>query len=368
LMLDPEARVESLPVGAQQRLEIVKALARDAKLLILDEPTAVLAPEEGEELMRWIRRFRDEGRTVVLITHKLREAASVADDVTILRRGATILTGPATTLDEAAMVTALLGEAPGPRAAEEARGAERGFTPTISAPAPVAPGTTVAQLREVSVTDVRGGTALRDVSLDVRSGEIVGVAAVEGAGQHALVRLLAGRLQPTGGTASLPARIAFIPEDRHRDAMVLEMSLVENVALRDLAQRRGRMPWDQLRRDTEALAERFDVRAGGVESAGGELSGGNQQKLVLGRELGDRPAMVVAENPTRGLDIRATAAVQEHLRAARAAGSAVVLYSSDLDEVLALADRMIVVHNGRVQEVPRPHTREGVGRAMLGAP
>ncbi|MBK6842965.1 MAG: ATP-binding cassette domain-containing protein [Gemmatimonadetes bacterium] len=368
LVLDPSARVETLPVGAQQRLEIVKALARDARLLILDEPTAVLAPEEADELMRWVRRFRDEGRAVVLITHKLREALAVADDVTVLRRGRTVRSGAARTLDEPTLVAALLGEdaGAGATAAATRAAAPRQGVAEHTAPQDFGAETVIASLRTVSVADSRGGVALRDASLDVHSGEIVGIAAVEGSGQHELLRLLAGRLAPTSGHLTLPANIAFIPEDRHRDAMVLDMSLVENVALRGLGARRGRMPWSALRAATAKVIERFDVRGPGAGAAGRALSGGNQQKLVLGRELADRPAMVVAENPTRGLDIRATAAVLEQLRAAADAGSGVVLYSSDLDEVLGLADRMFVVHAGQLLAVVPP-TRETVGRAMLGA-
>ncbi len=368
LVLDPSARVETLPVGAQQRLEIVKALARDARLLILDEPTAVLAPEEADELMRWVRRFRDEGRAVVLITHKLREALAVADDVTVLRRGRTVRSGAARTLDEPTLVAALLGEdaGAGATAAATRAAAPRQGVAVHTAPQDFCAETVIASLRTVSVADSRGGVALRDASLDVHSGEIVGIAAVEGSGRHELLRLLAGRLAPTSGHLTLPANIAFIPEDRHRDAMVLDMSLVENVALRGLGARRGRMPWAALRAATAKVIERFDVRGPGAGAAGRALSGGNQQKLVLGRELADRPAMVVAENPTRGLDIRATAAVLEQLRAAADAGSGVVLYSSDLDEVLGLADRLFVVHAGHLLTVVPP-TRETVGRAMLGA-
>lgn len=366
LVLDPEARVESLPVGAQQRLEIVKALARDARILILDEPTAVLPPQESEELFRWIRRFRDAGNAVILITHKLREALAVADDVTVLRRGATVLTGEAAGLDESALVSALLGSE-----GEGATGAAAWEAPTSPPAAGVPsprPGTRpiVASLRDAALGYGHGRHVLGETTLEVRQGEIVGVAAVEGSGQREFLRLLAGRLIPTHGMITLPESVAFIPEDRHRDALVLEMTLLENVALRDLGRRRGRVPWDKLRHETETILADFDVRTTGAGVRADALSGGNQQKLVLGRELATRPALVVAENPTRGLDIRATAAVQAHLRAARDAGSAVVLYSSDLDEVLALADRMLVLHAGQVQEIEAP-TRESVGRAMLGA-
>lgn len=376
LPLDPEARVEALPVGAQQRLEIVKALARDVRLLILDEPTAVLAPHEVDELLRWVRRFADDGHAVVLITHKLREALAVSDDVTVLWRGRTVLAGAATERTEDALVAAMVG-------AEAVRGpastplAEESPRATRVGP-PHGERAVVASLRAVHVTDARGTTLLRDASLDVRQGEIVGIAAVEGSGQRELLRLLAGRLRPTRGEVTIPGDVAFVPEDRHVDAMALDMSLTENVALRGLSRRRGRMPWRALGASTDALIARFDVRAPGAATSARSLSGGNQQKLVLARELAaegtsgggldlDRhPALVVVENPTRGLDIRATASVQERLRGARDAGCAVVVYSSDLDEVMALADRVLVLHAGQVTAV-HPATREAVGRAMLGA-
>ncbi len=365
LVLDPRARVESLPVGAQQRLEILKALARDARLLILDEPTAVLAPEAADELLRWVRRFADDGRSVVLITHKLREAFSVADDVTVLRRGATVLHASVAGLDEPRAVAALLGGDP-TRPVEHLAERPRAAPPTDPNARRPARGAVVASLVDVAATDARGAIAVRNVTLDVYAGEILGIAAVEGSGQRELVRLLAGRLTPSAGSITLPTGVAFVPEDRHRDAMVLDMSLVENVALRGLSSRQGRLDWQSLRQATTALMSRFDVRAPSASTRGRELSGGNQQKLVLGRELAERPIMVVAENPTRGLDIRATAAVHDQLRSARDAGSAVVLYSSDLDEVLALADRLVVVHAARVMPV-EPATREAAGRAMLGA-
>jgi general nucleoside transport system ATP-binding protein len=402
LPLDPAARVETLPVGAQQRLEIVKALARDTRILILDEPTAVLVPHEVDELLRWVRGFADDGHAVVLITHKLREALAVADDVTVLRHGRTVRSGGAAELSEHALVAALLGaeaqappgkdaaldESPGtlPDAAGDAMaqvvvlGAASAGHPARNARHEESSGAhaTVAALRDVQVIDDRGGLILRGATLEVRAREIVGIAAVEGSGQRELLRLLAGRLSPTSGSISLPRAVAFVPEDRHLDALVLDLSLTENVALRGLARRRGRMPWRALGKATNTLLSLFDVRSPGADASARSLSGGNQQKLVLARELAadrqasDRagadtpPALVVVENPTRGLDIRATAAVQEQLRMARDAGSAVVLYSSDLDEVLGLADRMLVVHAGRVIAV-HPATRETVGRAMLGA-
>ncbi|HXD21733.1 MAG TPA: ATP-binding cassette domain-containing protein, partial [Gemmatimonadaceae bacterium] len=220
LALDPAARVADLPVGAQQRLEIVKALARDAKILILDEPTAVLSPAESQELYGWLRSFVARGRTVVLITHKVREALALADDVTVLRRGRTVLTGTPAGVGEAAVIDAMVG------------------APVASDPAPpgsasAAPGQTVASLHGVSVTDDRGITRLRDATVDLRAGEIVGIAGVEGSGQRELLRVIAGRLRPGRGRVGLPARIGFVPEDRLRDALIPAMTLVENFALKD---------------------------------------------------------------------------------------------------------------------------------------
>jgi len=365
LVLDAETRVSTLSVGAQQRCEIVKALARDVELLILDEPTAVLAPPEAAELLRWMRTFADAGKAVVLITHKLRDALAVADDVTVLRRGRTVLAASARETTQDALREAMVGT-----------------TTRISGVAPIAltqnrptaargDGTTIADsqlvvlsARDVSYENDRGQQCLRHVSIDVRGGEIVGIAGVEGAGQHELLRLLAGRLAPQSGQVIRPARLGFVPEDRHRDALLLDAPLDENIALREAGARRGLMPWRALRESTKALLRRHDIRASGPQVLARTLSGGNQQKLVLGRELADTPNALIVENPTRGLDFHATSAVQDALRDARDTGAAVVLYSSDLDEVLEMADRVFVMFDGRLLATSRD--RDAVGRAMLG--
>jgi len=349
LMLDPAARVADLPVGAQQRLEIVKALARDARILILDEPTAVLSPSESQELYAWLRSFVAGGRTVVLITHKVREALALADDVTVLRRGRTMLSGATAAVDEAGVIDAMVGSS----VASET--ASRGAAP---------PGAVVASLVDVSVTDDRGVVRLHGASIDVRAGEIVGVAGVEGAGQRELLRVIAGRIAPGTGTVRLPSRIGFVPEDRLRDALIPAMTLVQNFALKDAGRRRGAMPWADYASRTETAIAAHDVRASGGRSQAGALSGGNQQKFVLARELEGSPAMLVAESPTRGLDIRAAAHVLDALRSARGAGVAVVAYSSDIDEVLSVADRMVVCFNGRLVETPVE--AGAVARAIVG--
>ena len=348
LALDPKARAEDLPVGAQQRLEIVKALAHGARTLILDEPTAVLAPAEADELLRWLRAFANDGGTVVLITHKLREALAIADDVTVLRRGQTVLTTAASATNAGALAMALVGE-------------------PISEPAPDvgrSTGQPVVTARGLELLDDRGSSVLRDATFAISEGEIVGIAAVEGSGQRELLRALAGRAGVIKGELLIPEHSGFVPEDRHRDGLVLDFNLTENVAIREAGRRRGLMRWHSLVDLTSVLLSDFDVRGGSAKSAALALSGGNQQKLVLAREMHDSPKLIVAENPTRGLDVRATAAVQARLRAARDAGAAVVLYSSDLDEVLALSSRVLVLHGGTVRELSPD--RDAVSRAMLG--
>ncbi len=352
LVLDPTARVADLSVGAQQRLEIVKALARNARVLILDEPTAVLSPRESAELYGWLREFVAGGGTGILITHKLREALTLADDVTVLRHGRTVLQSAVSEVTEASVVTALLGDARGPRVGS-ARRSPRGMR--TDAP--------VVELRRVSMKDARGVLRLREATVAVCAGEILGVAGIEGAGQFDLLRILAGRRAPSSGTVTLPSRIGFVPEDRLRDAIVPTMSPAENVALHDARHFRGHMPWRELESEAVAIIAEYDVRP--TDSATiGALSGGNQQKFVLGRELRGSPQLLVVENPTRGLDIRAAAFVLDRIRSAQDSGCAVIVYSSDLDELLTLAERMLVCHAGEVREVPVE--MEAIGRAMVG--
>ncbi|MGQ0765299.1 MAG: ABC transporter ATP-binding protein [Gemmatimonadota bacterium] len=352
LVVDPRLRAIEMSVSAQQRLEILKVLARGARTLILDEPTAVLAPSESAELLGWLRRFVNDGGTVVLITHRLAEAEAAGDELTVLRDGVTAGSHPRGEATRDLLVNEMIGGALVP-ATRRAVGQTR--------EQPV-----VASLSSVSISRVTGH-GLHSVSLQVRSGEIVGVAAIEGAGQKELLRILSGRVLPQAGSCRLPPAIGFIPEDRHREGIIPSFNPVENVALRGLSRQRGAMPWAALRDLTARIVTHFDVRGTSADDSVGTLSGGNQQRLLLGRELLPLPQLVVAENPTRGLDVRSAASVRSALREAGAVGTAVILYSTDLDELLEVADRIIVVRGGQIIDLPPPYTREAVGSAMLGA-
>jgi simple sugar transport system ATP-binding protein len=357
LPLDPDARTGRLSVGLKQRLEIVKALAADARILLLDEPTAVLAPAEVTELLDVILRFTAAGGAAVLITHKLDEALATADRVTVLRRGAVVLQGERSSVDAGRLAAAMIGEEPVSRA---------GTPATVSR----ATDTDIAVRAEALEVAREGGygLALRRGSLEARAGEIVGIAAVEGNGQRELLRAVAGRMQPLRGRLQVASPVGFIPEDRTSEGLIPELTLTENVVLGSRADdpwiRGGWIDWPVAEVHTAELLRAYDVVAAGPRARADSLSGGNQQKLVIARELSRRPRVVVAENPTRGLDLRATAAVHLRLRAAADAGAAVLVHSSDLDEVLELAERVLVVSRGVVTE---PRAGGAGGRDEIGA-
>lgn len=354
LVLDPSTRVTELSVGAQQRLEIVKALAREARLLILDEPTATLSPDEAQELYRWLRAFVDRGGTVVLITHKIREALGIADAVTVLRRGRTVLSGCPASLTESEVVTALLGQ-------------RRHVSVPQARTERVETGDVVMRLDGASVWDRSGITRLHDTSIEIRAGEVVGVVGVEGSGQRELLRLLAGRLVPNRGRVSRPEAVGFVPEDRVQDGLIPELSLIENAALVGAGAGWGQMPWQALSRSVAQLIDAFDVRTAGPHARARELSGGNQQKFLLGRELSTATRALVVENPTRGLDMVAAESITRNIvRAAHQLGVAVVYYSNDVEEVLQVSDRILVCFAGRVREAVSQSPEE-VARAMVGA-
>jgi simple sugar transport system ATP-binding protein len=358
LPLDPDARVEHLSVALRQRLEIVKALAAEARILLLDEPTAVLAPAEVGDLLRVIRRFTSQGGSAVLITHKLDEALAAADRVTVLRRGQVVLTGRIADTTAAELAAAMIGEGAGD---------ERIEPPTPGARGAAGP---LVRLEAVDVAREGGlGIALRDASLTVTGGEIVGIAAVEGNGQRELLRAIAGRIQPLRGLRRVTEPIAFVPEDRTTEGLIPAMTLTENLVLGSSAAEpwiRGRtVDWRAAEARTAALLNELAVVAPGPWVPAAWLSGGNQQRVVVGRELSKRPSVVVAENPTRGLDIRAGATIHAWLRRAAADGAAVLFHSSDLDEVLDLATRIVVARRGTLVEAAPGATRDELGALML---
>jgi len=347
LAVPANVAVAELSIVEQQRLEVLKALARGARMLILDEPTAVLAPAEADELLRWIRQFVHRGGSVVLVTHKLREALGVADHVTVLRQGRVAYSATAAESPESSVARAMFPD-----------------STRVEAIAPAdLPGDVVAKLESVTVADARGGQRARNVTLEIRRHEILGVAAVEGAGHRELLATLTGLRHPARGIVQLPARIAVVPAERHREAIVPSFSLVENVALRGLGSRRGRMRWAELRERTQSLIERFQIVALSPESPARTLSGGNQQRLVIARELEHAVDLVIADNPTRGLDLRATEFVIDQLREG-ARTAAVVVHSSDLEEILRIATRVVVMFAGELREVPRDAA--AISAAMIG--
>ena len=361
LPLDPDQRAGRLSVALKQRLEIVKALASDARILLLDEPTAVLPPAEAEELLRVIRTFTLSGRAAVLITHKLDEALRMADRVTILRQGKVTYAGAITGQTVESLAEAMIGPSPDLAFLSESASGRR-----VRPPA----GRELIRFEALEVSRESGyGIAVRHGSLTVREGEIVGIAAVEGNGQRELLRVVAGRLMPLRGRLEVIRPIGFIPEDRTSEGLIPELSLTENVVLgmgREAPWiRAGRVGWGQARARTAELLDEFGIVATGPDARAGSLSGGNQQKLIVARELARKPAVIVAENPTRGLDIAAAAAIHARLRSAAAAGAAVFFHSSDLDEVLHLAERVVVVARGAITEVPFTASRTEIGNLML---
>ncbi|MSR19977.1 MAG: ATP-binding cassette domain-containing protein [Gemmatimonadetes bacterium] len=360
-----DVRVESLSVGQKQRVEILRALLRDPRILVLDEPTAALAPAEVASLFALLRDLAAEGRAVVLVAHKIDEVLAVADRVTVLRRGRTTLTELRASVDATSLVRAIVGG--------EAADRVSVWSPGQATAPRRARGQEVAALVDARARDASGRVGVDGVSLAVGRGEILGIAGVDGNGQRELALLLAGRLTPDTGSARIPDGVGFIPQDRTLEGLIGEFDLTENVALALHADARfgGRslLRWRDIRTEADRVRVRFGIVAPGIDTRGGALSGGNQQRLVVGRELLVATDLLVAENPTRGLDVSATAFVHGELRQVTDAvtGPGVVLISSDLDEVLALSDRVLVLSRGRVHEIAEGvRTREGVGALMLG--
>ena len=348
--LNPAARAETLSVGLRQRLEIGKALASGGAILLLDEPSAALAPREIEELLAVVKQFARDGGAVALVTHKLAEVFAAADRVTVLRNGTVRLSAPIEGQTRESLARAMIGESEGRKV-----------------------GRSEAMVSIASELPVSGFSDLvRLGDIVIHAGELVGMAAVEGNGQRELLRKLAGMEEGAMTSVAVVAQgpVAFIPEDRSIEGLIPELSLTENLVLgldRDPRWAHGPwIDWDAARKHTAQLIERYGIRASGPDDLAATLSGGNQQKVVLARALEGNPRVLIAENPTRGLDIRATAYVHERLRRAAGEGVAVVVYSSDLDELLGLSQRVLVVHAGQVKEAPRNAGRDVVGDMMLG--
>ncbi len=353
-----DVSVEALGVGDRQRVEILKVLLRSPRVLALDEPTAVLAPQEVERLFGLLRTLAREGRAVALVAHKLDEILAVADRVTVLRGGRTVLTAPRHEVDAATLAAAMVGS----EEADTATGGRGEPRPAV--------GAVVASCRDLEARPDGAVRGLDGASLEVRRGEVVGVAGVDGNGQHALALALSGRLHRWKGVLAVPEGVGFIPQDRTREGLVLDFDLAENVALAP-AWRRGRalLDWPALRSAAWAYVRRYGIRARSVHVPVRTLSGGNQQRLVVAREISAAGDLLVAENPTRGLDVAATRFVRETIRklAADAGGPGVLLISTDLDEILELSDRVYVAVRGRLHPVPAGDvSREGIGRLMLG--
>jgi general nucleoside transport system ATP-binding protein len=369
LAVNPRAKVESISVGQQQRVEILKALYRSADILILDEPTAVLTPQEADELFEVIRSLTAQGKSVIFISHKLHEVLDISDRVSVLRRGKLVETIPTAGATEEVLARAMVGRDVLLRVDKRP-------------PQPAEPLLVVTDLR---VRDERGLETVRGISFDVRAGEIVGIAGVDGNGQTELIdaitglrSLESGRVTVAGRDVShasakqvLDAGMGHIPEDRQRRGLVLEFSLAENIAIHDYDKEpdsrygwlRPRVLLERARR----LLQQFDVRGGGPATRAGALSGGNQQKVVLAREIERDPKVLIAAQPTRGLDVGAIEFVHRRLVEERDEGRAILLISLELEEILSLSDRILVIFEGRFAgEFPPSVTEQELGVAMIG--
>ena len=369
LSVDPDARIDKITVGQQQRVEIIKALYRKAEILILDEPTAVLTPQEATELFGILETLKREGLPIIFISHKLNEVLEIADRITVLRRGKLIETLPAAGTTEQELARRMVGR-------EVLLRVEK---------TPATPGETILEVEDLHALDDRGLEAVRGVSFAVHAGEIVGLAGVDGNGQTQLIEALTGLRGATSGRVEIAGRdltgssthrildagVGHIPEDRQKRGLVLEFSLAENFALHDFDQPpNSRFGWlrpGRLLARAVKLVKEFDVRGGGPRTPAGSLSGGNQQKVVVAREVDGDPRVLIAAQPTRGLDVGAIEFVHRRLVEERDEGRAVLLVSLELDEILSLSDRILVMYEGRIVGEYTPDiSEEELGFAMLG--
>jgi simple sugar transport system ATP-binding protein len=367
--LDPGALVQDITVGQQQRVEIVKAIYRRADILILDEPTAVLTPQEAIELFTILGTLKREGMSIIFISHKLNEVLDIADRITVLRRGKAVETLPAAGATEESLARLMVGR-------EVLLRVEK---------APASPGEPLLKVQDLHVRDERDIEQVRGVSLEVRAGEIVGLAGVDGNGQTELIDAITGLMKVESGTVTVGGAevtgegarerfeigVGHIPQDRQHRGLILDFSIAENMSLHDFREEpNSRFGWlypSRLVEHARRLISEFDVRGGAPETPAGSLSGGNQQKVILAREIDRDPRILVAAQPTRGLDVGAIEFVHRRLVEERDSGRAILLVSLELEEVLSLSDRILVIYEGRIVAEYGPGVGdEELGFAMLG--
>lgn len=370
LFVDPDAKIQDISVGMQQRVEILKALYRGAEILILDEPTAVLTPNEVQELIVIMRRLVEQGKSIIFITHKLKEIKAACDRVTVIRRGKVIGTVAAASADVEQLAEMMVGRKVLLQVEKQQAQA----------------GDTMLSVRDVHALDSRGLPALKGVTFDVRAGEIVGIAGVDGNGQTELIEVITGLRRPTSGSIALKGEditqlsirkrfergIAHIPEDRHKHGLILDFSIAENMVLQDFY----RPPYSDrcilrpqaINKHADRLIAEYDVRTPGRDTLARKLSGGNQQKVIIAREMERQPSFILAAQPTRGLDVGAIEFVHRRLVEQRDEGKAVLLVSFELDEILALSDRILVMYEGRIVGELEGHsaTEQQLGMLMAG--
>ena len=370
LAVDPTAKVEDISVGAQQRVEILKTLYRGAEILIFDEPTAVLTPAEILELMDIMKTLVKEGKSIILITHKLDEIRAVADRVTVIRRGKSIETVSIEGVSNKDLAEMMVGRS----------------VSFVTEKEEAKPKDVVLQISDLIVNENRGVPAVKELSLDVHAGEIVGVAGIDGNGQSELIQAITGLRKVKSGSIKIKGRevvglsprkitemqVSHVPEDRHRDGLVLEMMLSENIALqtyyKEPLSNKGVLNYNQINSYARKLMEEFDVRAASELVPAGALSGGNQQKAIIAREVDRNPDLLIVSQPTRGLDVGAIEYIHERLISERDKGKAVLVVSFELDEILNLSDRIAVIHDGKIQGIVKPSetNKQELGILMAG--
>ncbi|HGS3687806.1 TPA: ABC transporter ATP-binding protein [Streptococcus pneumoniae] len=370
LAVDPSAKVADISVGAQQRVEILKTLYRGADILIFDEPTAVLTPSEIDELMAIMKNLVKEGKSIILITHKLDEIRAVSDRVTVIRRGKSIETVEIAGATNADLAEMMVGRSVSFKTEKQA-----------SKPKEV-----VLSIKDLVVNENRGVPAVKNLSLDVRAGEIVGIAGIDGNGQSELIQVITGLRKVESGSIELKGdsivglhprqitelSVGHVPEDRHRDGLILEMMISENIALqtyyKEPHSKNGILNYSNITSYAKKLMEEFDVRAASELVPAAALSGGNQQKAIIAREIDRDPDLLIVSQPTRGLDVGAIEYIHKRLIEERDNGKAVLVVSFELDEILNVSDRIAVIHDGKIQGIVSPETtnKQGLGVLMAG--